>query len=158
MSRRSVPIEARITAACRVDTATPLINGKHCRVCTLYGGRGYPLVWYDGRLRKVSRVTWERTTGAKLTPDQHILHHCDNTRCVELKHLFLGDQQLNNADRDAKERQARGERVTVGKLVATQVLAIRADPRSCRAIAEDYGVASMTISTIKRRTTWKHLP
>lgn len=156
MSKRA-PVEVRLARASRIDTSTPLVSGKHCLICTLYGVR-YPLIGVEGRLRKASRVAWECATGVKLSADQHVLHHCDNTRCIEFEHLFLGDQQLNNADRDAKERQARGERVTVGKLVTAQVLAIRADSRSCRAIADDFGVSLNTISTIKRRIIWKHLP
>ena len=54
------------------------------------------------------RVTWEIETGQE--PARHVLHRCDNPACVRFDHLFEGDQQANNADRDAKGRIARGDR------------------------------------------------
>lgn len=88
---------------------------------------------------------------------QLVCHRCDVPRCVNPDHLFLGTIQDNMDDRNAKGRQARGERNGPAKLTEEQVLAIRADPRTNRAIAKDYGVFETTISTIKHRHTWKHI-
>jgi|ERR1700758_140027 len=44
------------------------------------------------------------------------------------------------------------------KLTDSQVLLIREDIRSYRLIAEEYRVTKTTISRIKRRKFWKHLP
>ncbi len=54
------------------------------------------------------RVSWELETGQ--LPDKHVLHHCDNPRCVRLSHLFSGTQRDNNRDRDQKGRVASGDR------------------------------------------------
>lgn len=35
-----------------------------------------------------------------------VLHTCDNTRCINPKHLVAGDHDLNNKDRAAKGRSA----------------------------------------------------
>ena len=54
------------------------------------------------------RVAWELTNGA--IPDGlHILHRCDNPRCCNPHHLFLGTQRDNNRDRDKKGRVASGD-------------------------------------------------
>ena len=50
-----------------------------------------------------------------------------------------------------------GERHGMSKLVAEQVLAIRADDRPHKEIAADYGVDSTQIGHIKCRRSWKHL-
>lgn len=89
--------------------------------------------------------------------DLYICHSCDNPHCVRPDHLFAGTPADNSADRNAKGRQARGERNASAKLNEEQVRAIRADERLQREIAADYGVADHTISSIKNRKTWKHV-
>ncbi len=86
-----------------------------------------------------------------------VMHSCDCPPCVNPDHLSLGTIQDNMADRNAKERQARGEKNGPAKLTEEQVVAIRADPRTNREIAKDYGVFETTISTIKHRHTWRHI-
>jgi hypothetical protein len=44
------------------------------------------------------------------------------------------------------------------KLTAEQIIAIRADPRVQRRIAEEYHVSPGTIWTIKHRINWKRIP
>lgn len=70
----------------------------------------YPQIWVNGRMMRESRFVWEEAYGP--IPDGlHILHHCDNPRCIRLDHLFLGTNADNTADRGIKRRSAVG-RVT----------------------------------------------
>lgn len=39
----------------------------------------------------------------------NVLHTCDNPPCCEPSHLFVGTQAVNQADKVAKGRQARGD-------------------------------------------------
>lgn len=55
------------------------------------------------------RVAWELTNGPILE-GLHILHECDNPKCCNPNHLFLGTQRDNNLDRDVKGRTASGDR------------------------------------------------
>ena len=58
---------------------------------------------------RAHRVAWELAHGP--IPDGlHVLHKCDNPPCVQDEHLFLGTEADNAADRDAKGRQASGDR------------------------------------------------
>jgi hypothetical protein len=65
---------------------------------------------------------------------------------------------------DAQIRSARrtlGEDVPLqikSKLSAEDIPAIRADTRSLREIAQDYGVGFGAIRKVKLRETWKHIP
>lgn len=89
--------------------------------------------------------------------DMCVLHKCDTPKCVNPEHLFLGTRTENAADRDAKQRQARGTRNHSAKLTDDDVRAIRADPRGVRRLSKAYGVAQTTIGNIKRGTAWKHI-
>ncbi len=54
--------------------------------------------------------------------------------------------------------QRRGERNVRAKLVEEQVLIIRASSEPLRVLADRYSVTTATISLIRHRRTWKHLP
>jgi hypothetical protein len=89
--------------------------------------------------------------------EQCVLHKCDNPSCVNPDHLFLGDRTENSADRQRKERQARGQTHGFSKLTDDDVRAIRQDDRTNRALAKIYGVFETTISEARRGKTWKHV-
>jgi hypothetical protein len=89
--------------------------------------------------------------------DKCVCHSCDTPTCINPKHLWLGTLQENTADRQAKGRQARGERNAPAKLTTEQVKAILADARGCRRAAKAYGVHMSTIMSIRRGDTWKHV-
>lgn len=114
------------------------------------------------------RIAWQLTYGP--VPDgAHVLHKCDNRRCVKPDHLFLGDNAANVADRVAKRRSAvmRGSRNSRAKLTPEQVAEIRAEwrpgpigrPKSGRSqtaeLAERYGVTKSSIYHAARGWTWK---
>lgn len=124
---------------------------------------GYGKFWLDGRMQYAHRVAWMFVNGPIPEGEGYhgtcVLHRCDNRACVRPDHLFLGSQADNMQDRNEKGRQPRGEANGRAKLTKEQIYAIRADTRLLREIAADYGISSQrTVSFIKSRTTWAHLP
>lgn len=93
-------------------------------------------------------------------PDGMIVcHKCDNRKCVNPHHLFLGTTQDNVDDKMRKGRfvPSIGEKSGVSKLTEADVIAIRADNRPQHVIAKDYGIRQTNVSLIKQRKTWKHV-
>lgn len=107
------------------------------------------------------RLSYEFTHGVKLTPDQHVMHTCDNPGCVRPSHLQLGDQAANMADKMKKGRHvygtSKGEAHGGAKLTEAVVRDIRASADTGVALAARYGISTTQVSDIRRRRVWRHL-
>lgn len=90
----------------------------------------------------------------------NVLHHCDNPRCCNPSHLFLGSQEENMRDCAAKRRTTFGRRANRAKLTDDLV---RRLPRviqsgsSYRKIPTEVGCAWQTVQKAARGLTWKHI-
>ncbi len=90
--------------------------------------------------------------------DKCVCHTCDNPRCVNPAHLWLGTLGDNNLDAIQKGRgQARGEQHSHAKFTEQDVREIRKSGEPHRSIANQYGVCKTTISRIKCGKRWKHV-
>lgn len=122
-------------------------------------GAGYGMIaTQKGVHLKAHRFSWTLSRG-EIPESLFVLHRCDNRRCVNPDHLFLGTHQDNMDDMVSKGRLPphNGEKNGASKLTEEKVLAIRSDPRSQSKIAVDYGVTQTAISKIKLRKLWSYL-
>ena len=69
------------------------------------GSRGYGAIKIDGVTHRAHRVAWELAHGF-IPAGLFVCHRCDNPRCINVEHLFLGTPADNNNDKIAKGRQA----------------------------------------------------
>lgn len=90
-----------------------------------------------------------------ISPEQYICHRCDVPSCVNPSHLFTATNQENTADKVAKGRQMRWERHNKAKLNRSSVESIRSDPRKATELATIFGVTPSTISSVRKRKTWR---
>lgn len=84
-----------------------------------------------------------------------VCHRCDNHRCINPEHLFLGTSKDNTQDAIQKGRLVAppheiGEKGSHAKLTDAQVLAIRTDRRISRIVAAEYGVSGTHVRAIRR--------
>lgn len=90
----------------------------------------------------------------------HVLHTCDNRRCINPSHLFLGTNADNVADRHAKGRSAKGERYPQAILSDGAVRRLRAmcrDGAGLKDVAVVFGIDPSTVCHVASGRRWAHV-
>jgi hypothetical protein len=64
---------------------------------------GYGQLWWQGKRSYAHRIAYERANGP-IPAGKMVLHRCDNRKCINLEHLFLGSSRDNQRDMRAKGR------------------------------------------------------
>jgi len=128
---------------------------------------GYGRMKIDGKHQLAHRVSWLIHNGT--IPDiagsdcrgTCVLHHCDNRKCVNPDHLFLGTHKDNLTDMANKGRSVPvvGDAHVFSKLTYKKVQEIIYKDQffSQRILASEYGVSQRTIGNIVNRRSWKHV-
>lgn len=128
-----------------------------------------------GKAYKAHRVAYYLHSGID-PADLLVCHECDNPPCTNPAHLFLGTDQDNIRDRNAKGRQARGDRSGArtmpevyprgtasyyAKLTEAQVNNLRLQyaigGTSHRKLAKIYGISYAQVGYIIQRKKWAHV-
>lgn len=76
--------------------------------------KGYGRFQYRGKVESAHRVAWALAHDGEL-PKGHVLHRCDNPACVNIEHLFIGDQEVNMKDMARKGRGRKPGSGTLGE-------------------------------------------
>lgn len=151
---KAAPIRERLLSKIAVDEITGCWNW----VPPLHHS-GYATLHADGRTRRAHRVSYEVHCGP--IPDgMCVCHRCDNPKCINPEHLFLGTTAENVADRESKGRHnsPKGEEHGCAKLTDQEVIAIRRESgASHREIAAKYGVSRTTVTEVRSGVRWKHV-
>ena len=120
---------------------------------------GYGQFKLDYLNYRTNRIAYWLHTGCD-PGDLFVCHTCDNRRCCNPAHLFLGAPIENSTDMKVKGRAARLQGIKHGhaKLTEAEVLAVRASTDTPTLAAQEYGVCPSLICQIRKRKIWKHLP
>lgn len=121
---------------------------------------GYGALRYEKKAWLSHRLAYSLAVGS--VPDGLcVLHKCDNRKCCNPAHLFLGTNDDNVQDRNSKGRTPRGEKSGTSKLKDADVIAIRATYKpfevTKRMLADRFSVSFAAIDSIISRRTWKHI-
>lgn len=93
-------IKCRLSYYSKVDINTGCINWT-----AAVNNRGYGLLNIENNLQLAHRIAYKDFHGY-LSHDICVLHRCDNPKCINVEHLFLGTQGDNMADMAIKGRAA----------------------------------------------------
>ena len=130
------------------------------------GGYGY-FTDYSIEKRVLSHRYSYKIYKGEISNKLHVCHKCDNRKCCEPDHLFLGTDKENMQDCKDKGRTAKGDLVARrgefngnSKFTNEIVLDIR---KMCeegykdRQIANKYNCSVFQVNAVRHRRTWKHI-
>ena len=103
---------------------------------------GYGVYGYSKIRRALAHRFAYSLAHGEIPKGMYVLHRCDNPRCVNVEHLFLGDQFVNMADCKAKGRIKRSKLVPHLK----DILRKRAEGYTQQQIADEYKVSRPLVS------------
>lgn len=138
--------------------------------CGAISSTGYGNFTINGKTVGAHRVSYKMTFG-DIPTGLFVLHKCDNPRCVNPSHLFLGTHTDNMNDMAMKGRRAqtifqfeirRGESCGRAILKDEQVIHVLQLPiltkQMAKSLSEKFGVSVGTIKKIREKNgNWKHL-
>lgn len=122
--------------------------------CILWDGpvspQGYPRFSYSTHGEQAGHVVVAKRAGI-YRKGLHVLHKCDNRRCINPDHLYMGDNRKNQQD-----RVLRGPHNT-RKVTPEQVRLIRAFEGTRKEAAKHFGVSEKIVKNIRCGYTWSWL-
>jgi hypothetical protein len=125
-------------------------------------GCNYGTLSFYGELFKTHRLSYMFHFG-EIPKGFYICHHCDNPRCCNPEHLFLGTSKDNSDDKYKKHREniIKGEEHPNAKLNREKVVEIRkmfiSGLYTKKSLSQIFGVYPKAISDILKNRTWKHV-
>ncbi len=136
-------------------------NVKKTKSCWIWTGcidpTGYGKFGFNHKSVRVHRFVWQLVYGP-IPKDKQINHHCDNRRCCNPKHLYVGTQKDNVRDQLRRgRRNQRGELNNSVKLNENTVRLIKKHiVRGVKQdiIAEKFNIARTTVSAISTGRSW----
>lgn len=147
-----------------------VLQGYHVEVdfasgCWNYTGKQkarYPRVSFNGVKYSLHRLSWMLANEKSIPEEMYVCHKCDNTKCCNPDHLFLGTQFDNMQDMIQKGRNAntKGDNNPRAALTEGEVIEIRnlyVSGWSRKDLSRHFSTPPSTISNILRGDTWGHL-
>lgn len=121
---------------------------------------GYGVMTIEGKYLYMHRYSYQMHKG-NIKNNLQVCHSCDNRKCVNPDHLWLGSFKDNIRDMIEKERNAKGSFNGSSKLSEDDIIFIRNNYSLGTHTQEDlsklFNVSRPLISMIVRGKIWKHI-
>ena len=147
-----------------IDRFKEKISKKNSTGCIHWlggGSGGYGSISINNKNQQAHRLSYELFV-KKIPKGKCVLHKCDNRKCVNPDHLFLGTIKDNNIDRSKKGRNTdqKGSKHPLSKLKEKDVIKIRklySQGNSQEELSILFNVSPSCIGAIIVRRNWKHI-
>lgn len=141
-----------------------LIQKKSNVECWPWLGRlnkdGYGFFVCNGKTKMAHRFAYEEIKAQKIN-NLIAMHVCDTPKCCNPFHIVLGTHADNQADKVAKNRQAKGEQTGSSVLTEKKVIEAREKYKAggiiYKELAKEYGVCKDTMQKAVRGINWRHI-
>ena len=155
MSKKAVTISAKVE-----ELFLKAYPDNDCLVCHLApNAKGYSPVGIGGRngiKYRAHRLVWETIKG-EIPEGLLVCHSCDNRRCINPDHLFLGTAADNTQDMMSKGRH---KYITHPKIETKeqvrQMQELRNIGLTLQEIADKFGVSHETVRVYLQKTFHRH--
>jgi hypothetical protein len=127
---------------------------------------GYGKYWYNNKCHLSHRLAYIFAFG-NIPQNKFVCHKCDNPKCCNPNHLFLGTPKQNTDDMIRKQRQQNYSNVLYGenhpraKLNNNDIKEIRFLHKNklmkVKEIAKKFNISIPTLECIIYNKTWKHI-
>ena len=107
----------------------------------------------NGRLENAHRVSWEMHTGS-IPTGMFVLHKCDNPKCVNPEHLFLGTAWDNTQDMLKKGRHHIGLQAKITQEIADEIRRKYQEGVHEKELSEEYGLSRTQTHRIVTNQCW----
>lgn len=118
---------------------------------------GYAVVWHNKKLHLGHRVAYELWIG-QIPDGLFVCHKCDNPRCMNPDHLFIGNDKMNQDDSVKKGRHRHcvfyAENNPTAKFTNNEVRWLRSCKMSGYKLSKILGVSRGTINKLRRRDSY----
>lgn len=130
-------------------------NGCYEVISHALDNHGYPRFWKNGRSEKIHRHIFEQCFGD--LGEYHVLHTCDNPKCINPLHLVKGTHLDNMKDRNLKGRSKSGlSGAKIDEETAKKIRQLFKSGVKQKDLAQQFNLSKGTISLIVNKKIWSH--